>query len=123
MINTSLFPYSSFPIRLEHDDKQKGSVTCFFQCEDHLENYLNRGKLDKKKCVILRANDQSVKPSPVVQKSKVNEQLVKPLQKDKKQIVSRPKKMTSENTNISGKQSSNLNTLPRKRGRPRKNTK
>jgi len=142
MINTSLFPYESFPIRLEHDDKQKGRMTCFFQCEEHLEKYIERGKLDRKKCVILRANDhkinnppveqkpkvikQPVKKPQVVQKPKVNEQPVKPRQTDKKKMVSRPKKVSSGSTSTPTKLPSNLDSTansnqPRKRGRPRKN--
>lgn len=116
MINTSLFPYDSFPIRLEHSDKQKGTVTCFFQCEEHLEKYLDRGKLDKKKCVILKAKDQPVEISPVEQKSKMVRQPNKPKQTDKKKMVSRP--ALSKNT-IKPPDTNQ----PRKRGRPRKNSK
>lgn len=142
MINTSLFPYEKFPIRLEHDDNQKGRMTCFFQCEEHLEKYLERGKLNRKKCVILRADDhqiktllkeetpkvikQPIKKPQVVQKPKVNEQSAKPRQTDKKQMVCRPRKVSSGSTNTSEKLPSNLDSTgntnqPRKPGRPRKN--
>lgn len=142
MINTSLFPYETFPIRLEHQDKQKGMMTCFFQCEEHLEKYLEQGKLDRKKCVILRAGDHPVKTPSVeqkpkankqpvksvktAQKPKANEQPLKPRQTDKKQMVSRPRKVSSGSTNTSGKLPSNLDSTgnsnqPRKPGRPRKN--
>lgn len=68
MINTSLFPYSTMPIRLEHDDSQKGTVTCFFQCQEHLDKYLDRYKINRKKCVILKADEQSIQPSPTDKK-------------------------------------------------------
>lgn len=55
MITTNLFPYSSMPIRLEHSDSQKGSVTCFFQCVEHLEKYLEKNKINRKTCVIRSA--------------------------------------------------------------------
>lgn len=63
MINTSLFPYDTMPIRLEHQDKQKGTVTCFFQCDAHLTKYMERYKIDAKTCVILKADEQSLQPS------------------------------------------------------------
>ena len=57
MIVTSLFPYPTFPIRLEHEDRQKGMVTCFFEVPEHLDKYITRHKIDRKKCIVLKANE------------------------------------------------------------------
>ncbi len=47
MIDTSLFPYDTFPIRLEFGEK-KNTTVCHFQCQEHLDKYLERYKLDKR---------------------------------------------------------------------------
>ena len=47
MINTELFPYETFPIRLEFGEK-KNTTICHFQCQEHLDKYLERSKLDKR---------------------------------------------------------------------------
>lgn len=65
MIDTSLFPYPSFPIRLEYEDKS-GKMTCFFLCEEHLEKHLDRHKLNKKKVVILRRPEDWIDTSSVI---------------------------------------------------------
>ena len=41
------FPYESFPIRLEFGEN-KNTTVCHFQCEEHLQKYLERYKLDKR---------------------------------------------------------------------------
>ena len=47
MIEPILFPYLSMPVRLEFGDK-KNKTICFFSCDEHLQSYLNRYKLDKR---------------------------------------------------------------------------
>ena len=47
MISTELFPYETFPIRLQFGEVKNPTV-CHFQCEEHLQKYLERYKLDKK---------------------------------------------------------------------------
>ena len=47
MINTELFPYETFPIRIEFGEK-KNTTICHFQCQEHLDKYLERYKLDKR---------------------------------------------------------------------------
>jgi len=47
MIETSLFPYGNFPYRLEFGEK-KNLTVCWFECEEHLQKYLTRYKLDKR---------------------------------------------------------------------------
>ncbi len=53
----SLFPYETFPIRLEFGEK-KDTTLCYFQCDEHLQKYITRHKLDKRKIkVIYRDGD------------------------------------------------------------------
>ena len=47
MIEPILFPYLSMPVRLEFGDK-KNKTICWFSCNEHLQSYLNRYKLDKR---------------------------------------------------------------------------
>jgi len=47
MISTELFPYENHPYRLEFGEKKEKTV-CFFSCEEHLQKYLSRYKLDKR---------------------------------------------------------------------------
>lgn len=42
-----LFPYESFPYRLDHKDGKTKKV-CHFQCDDHLIKYIERHKLLEK---------------------------------------------------------------------------
>jgi hypothetical protein len=42
-----MFPYETFPIRLEFGEKKQTTI-CWFECQEHLDKYLNRHKLDKK---------------------------------------------------------------------------
>ena len=47
MISTEQFPYENHPYRLEFGEKKNPTV-CFFSCEEHLDKYLERYKLDKR---------------------------------------------------------------------------
>ena len=47
MISTDLFPYEKFGYRLEFGEK-KNTTVCLFECQEHLDKYLERYKLDKK---------------------------------------------------------------------------
>lgn len=97
MINTSLFPYSTMPFRLEHDDSQKGTVTCFFQCQEHLDKYIERYKINRKKCVILNANDESFKSSST-DKNPVRQRTRKTDTGSPSPTRGRPKKLDSTGT-------------------------
>ena len=48
MIDTSLFPYETFPVRLQFGEK-KDYTSCWFKDDTDLQKYLNRYKLDKRK--------------------------------------------------------------------------
>ena len=47
VIGTELFPYDKFGFRLEFGEK-KNSTICWFECQEHLDKYLERYKLDKR---------------------------------------------------------------------------
>ena len=47
MISTELFPYETFPIRIEFGEK-KNTTICHFQCQEHLDKYLESYKLDNR---------------------------------------------------------------------------
>jgi hypothetical protein len=70
MIETSLFPYENHPYRLEFGEKKEKTV-CFFSCEEHLQKYLNRYKLDKR---TLKIDYRDGEPS---QSSKTNKTKVR----------------------------------------------
>ena len=61
MISTELFPYETFPIRLEFGEKN--TTICHFQCDEHLQKYLERYKLDKRTIKIDYRDGQPTKPS------------------------------------------------------------
>ena len=62
MINTELFPYETFPISLEFGEK-KNTTICHFQCQEHLDKYLERCKLDKRTIKIDYRDGEPTKPS------------------------------------------------------------
>jgi hypothetical protein len=71
MIDPQLFPYLSFPIRLEFGLKKDNTI-CFFQCEEHLQSYLNRYKLDRREIKIDYRDGEPVK-SGKTNKTKVRQ--------------------------------------------------
>ena len=62
MISTELFPYETFPIRIEFGEK-KNITICHFQCQEHLDKYLERNKLDKRTTKIDYRDGEPTKPS------------------------------------------------------------
>jgi hypothetical protein len=62
LIDTSLFPYETFPIRLQFGEVKNPTI-CHFQCQEHLDKYLERYKLDKKTIKIDYRDKQPTKPS------------------------------------------------------------
>jgi len=59
MISTELFPYENHPYRLEFGEK-KNTTICFFSCEEHLQKYLIRYKLDTRTIKIDYRDGKSV---------------------------------------------------------------
>ena len=62
MISTELFPYDKFGFRLEFGEK-KNSTVCYFECQEHLDKYLERYKLDKRTIKIDYRDGEPSKPS------------------------------------------------------------
>jgi hypothetical protein len=62
MISTELFPYETFPIRLEFGEKKNNTI-CHFQCEEHLQKYLERYRLDKRTIKIDYRDGEPTQPS------------------------------------------------------------
>jgi hypothetical protein len=71
MISTEMFPYETFPIRLEFGEKKNTTVS-YFQCEEHLQKYLERYKLDKRTIKIDYRDGEPVK-SGKANKTKVRQ--------------------------------------------------
>jgi len=61
MISTDLFPYEKFGYRLEFGEK-KNITVCWFECQEHLDKYLERYKLDKRTLKI-DCRDEPIEPS------------------------------------------------------------
>ena len=62
MISTELFPYETFPIRIEFGEK-KNTTICHFQCQEHLDKYLERYKLDKRTIKLDYRDGEPAQPS------------------------------------------------------------
>jgi len=63
-----LFPYVTFPWRLEvnkdcHNVKGIALTVCHFECEEHLQKYLDRYKLKPKDYEVLNRDGESLKSS------------------------------------------------------------
>ena len=72
-----LFPYQTFPWRLEYD-----KTVCHFECEEHLQKYLDRYKLKPKQYKVSNRDGKSLKSS----------------QKHKKSVQSKPRKSGNGST-------------------------
>jgi len=62
MISTELFPYEKFGYRLEFGEK-KNITVCWFECQEHLDKYLERYRLDKRTIKIDYRDGEPVEPS------------------------------------------------------------
>ena len=69
MISTELFPYEKFGYRLEFGEK-KNSTICWFECQEHLDKYLERYKLDKRTTKIDYRDGKPIEPSEPNKKRK-----------------------------------------------------
>lgn len=72
MIEPVLFPHQNHPYRLEFGDDKKNVTICWFECEEHLEKYITRYKLDKRTLKISYRDGQPVK-SGKTNKAKVRQ--------------------------------------------------
>ena len=62
MISTEMFPYDKFGFRLEFGEKKNPTI-CWFECQEHLDKYLERYKLDKRTIKIDYRDGEPVSPS------------------------------------------------------------
>ena len=67
MIETSLFPYETFPVRLQFGEKKELTI-CWFKDDTDLQKYLNRYKLDKRKVKIDYRDGEPTKSSKTSKK-------------------------------------------------------
>lgn len=77
--------YPGFPIRIQHMDRTD-KKTCWFQCQDHLDKYLTRNKLESKDYTV-EYQDPRLKPVEKPTKSKTTSK-TKVATKPKKQLFS-----------------------------------
>jgi len=61
MTEPSLFPYEKFGYRLEFGEK-KNTTVCWFECQEHLDKYLERYKLDKRTIKVDYRDGEPVSP-------------------------------------------------------------
>jgi hypothetical protein len=62
MIDTSLFPHQNHPYRLEFGEKKNPTI-CFFECEQHLNKYIERYKLKAKELTIQYRDEKPTRTS------------------------------------------------------------
>jgi hypothetical protein len=72
MIDTSIFPYKNLPIRLEFGEKKSVTV-CYFDCDYHLQKYIDRYKLDRKN-IAISCRDEDEEPDKSSKTDKKNVQ-------------------------------------------------
>ena len=63
-----MFPYEKFGFRLEFGEK-KNITVCWFECQEHLDKYLERYKLDKRTIKLDYRDGEPVKSSKKQQDS------------------------------------------------------
>ena len=96
MISTELFPYDKFGFRLEFGEG-KNSTICWFECQEHLDKYLERYKLDSK---TIKINYRDGKPSESSKKHKRSvEQKPKPKSNGSPGAVRKRKSSVDSNRN------------------------
>ena len=93
MISTELFPYETFPIRLEFGEKKNNTI-CHFQCEEHLQKYLERYRLDKRTIKIDYRDGEPTQPS----------------QKRKRSVEQKPKSKSNRGSGAGKKRTASVDT-------------
>ena len=93
------FPHETFPWRLEvnkdcHNVKGIALTVCHFQCEEHLQKYLDRYKLKPKDYQVLNRDGKSLKSS----------------QKHKRNVQSSTGKGSNRSTSTSKKRTSRVDS-------------
>jgi len=96
----SMFPYETFPWRLEvnkdyHNIKGIALTVCHFECEEHLQKYIDRYKLKPKDYKVSNRYGQSLKPS----------------QKHKKSVEQKPGKSSNRSSGTVRKRKSSMDSV------------
>ena len=94
MISTELFPHENHPYRLEFGEK-KNSTVCYFSCQEHLDKYLERYKLDKKTIKIDYRDEQPIQSS----------------KKNKRSVEQKPKSKSDGGTSSVRKRKSSVDSV------------
>ena len=94
-----LFPYESFPWRLEvnkdhHNIKGIALTVCHFECEEHLQKYLDRYKLKSKDYKVTNRDGKSLKSN----------------QKHKKSVESPPRKKSDRSSGSSQRRTTRMDS-------------
>lgn len=98
MINTELFPYEQFGVRLEIKSENR---ICWFKDEVDLQKHLDRYKLDKRTIKIDYRDEQPTKSS------KTNKRELEPKSKSKSNGSSSPVRKRKPKLDTTGNTSSN----------------
>ena len=102
MMQTSLFPHSNFPVRLEFGEKKEKTI-CYFECDAHLQKYITRYKLDKRKIKVDYRDAESTQ-SDETNKNKVRQGTRKTSSRSATKSTRSTKKLDSNrNTNRTSK--------------------
>jgi hypothetical protein len=95
-----LFPYKTFPWRLEvnkdcHNVKGIALTVCHFECEEHLQKYLDRYKLKPRDYKVSNRDGKSLKSS---KKHKANVQQTTRKSSDRSSSTVRKRKSSVDST-------------------------
>ena len=96
----ALFPYKTFPWRLEvnkdcHNVKGIALTVCHFECEEHLQKYLDRYKLRPRDYKVSNRDGKSLKSS---KKHKANVQQTTRKSSDRSSSTVRKRKSSVDST-------------------------
>ena len=102
-----LFPYKTFPWRLEvnkdcHNVKGIALTVCHFECEEHLQKYLDRYKLRPRDYKVSNRDGKSLKSS---KKHKANVQQTTRKSSDRSSSTVRKRKSSVDSTRNSASNS------------------
>lgn len=97
-----LFPYDTFPWRLEFS-----TTVCYFECEEHLQKYLDRYNMNPKEYKVQNCDGKSLKSS----------------QKHKKSVEQKPGKSNNRSTGTVRKRKSSVDSVRNSTSNPKRKRK
>jgi hypothetical protein len=95
VIGTGLFPYEKFGFRLQFGE-QKNPTICWFECQEHLDKYLERYRLDKR---TIKIDYRDEPPVPSKRNKRSVEQKSKPKSDGSKSTVRKRKSSVDSTRN------------------------